>query len=169
MAPSTSSTKARSAARAGTASAASNCVANNMTKSTITARRRIMAIFPGRRPRWRNTYASLAYLILVARARLARRLRRCDRSSRGADRLRAERNALHGEDGDPTQYQRTAENNRHFDHGEQSRAQHRVLQPHDEVIVQQIKAIGIGGQAVEQPRMFGGEMQADGDQKKNNP
>src|SRR5580693_7131684 len=78
-----------------------------MTKSTITARRRIMAIFPGRRPRWRNTCASfLAHHILVAPARLARRLRRCDLSSRAADQLRAERNAAHGEDRDPAQYQR---------------------------------------------------------------
>jgi hypothetical protein len=36
---------------------------------------------------------------------------------------------------------------------------------HDEVIVHQIKAIGIGGQAIEQPRMFGGKMQTDGDRQ----
>jgi hypothetical protein len=32
--------------------------------------------------------------------------------------LRAERNALYGQNSDPTQYQRTAEHDRRLDHGE---------------------------------------------------
>jgi hypothetical protein len=32
-------------------------------------------------------------------------------------------------------------------------------------MVHQIKAVGIGGQAIERPQIFGGEMQADGDRQ----
>src|ERR1700729_2101983 len=128
-----------------------------MAKSTITARRRIMAIFPGRRPRWRNMNPS--YLGRASASRKAVTMLRP--LVAGADQLRTERNALHREDCDPTQYQRTAEHDHRFDDGEQRRARHRKLQPHDEIIVHQIKAKGIGGRTVEQPRMFGGEMQAD--------
>jgi hypothetical protein len=67
--------------------------------------------------------------ILVARVRPARRLRRCDRSSRHADQPRAERNALDSKNCDPAQYQPTAEYIRRLDHGEQRRAQQRILQP----------------------------------------
>ena len=45
-------------------------------------------------------------------------------------------------------------------------AQQRILQPDDEDIVHQIKAIGIGGQIAEKPRMPGREPQADGDEEK---
>jgi hypothetical protein len=47
----------------------------------------------------------------------------------------------------------------------QRRARQRKLQPRDEVIVHQIKAVGIGGQATVQPRIFGGEMQTAGDRQ----
>ena len=112
-----------------------------------------MAIFPGRRPRWRNMNPSY-----LGRASASRKAVTTLRPLvAGTDQLRAERNALHGAHCDPTQYQRTAEHDHRF--GEQRRAQHRILQPHDEIIVHQIKAIGIDGEAIETPRMCGGEMQ----------
>lgn len=81
-----------------------------------------------------------AYYMSVARARLATSSGRCDGSSRRADQQRTERRELRGNHDDEAQYQRTAEHDRRLDHGEQRRRQQRILQPHHEGVVHEIKA-----------------------------
>ena len=129
-------------------------VASNLAKSTITARRRIMAIFPGRRPRWRNMDAS--YLGRAGASRKAVTTLRPLAAGRRSVARRTECAARRGlRSNSIPAYRRTRSPPRSWRTAPcpatHIAATRRSYSAPD-------KDRSIGGLAIETPRMFGGEM-----------